>query len=78
MKQNKINKTLVELYNELPSAKTVLSPKKEFINRLMDVTHRSEMAVRGWISGRMPDKLAKSVISKELGIPVEVLFPKNK
>ncbi len=75
--QKKINKTLGELYKDLPSAKSVLSPKQEFIRRLMNVTHRSEMAVRGWVAGRTPDELVQSVISKELGIPAEILFPKD-
>ena len=34
--------------------------------------------VRMWCTGRQtPDALAQSVISKELGVPEEVLFPED-
>lgn len=69
------NMTFGERYKAL---KDVQTPMQEFVSHFAELTHRSENAVRMWISGeRMPDALAQEVISKDLGVPAEILFPKN-
>ena len=65
-------KTFRELYKEMDNT----TPKDAFIKRMIEITMKSEAAVRGWLYGAfIPDALTKSVISKELDIPVEILFP---
>ena len=55
-----------------------MSPKKMWIQRIAQVTHRSEATVRMWLSGRqVPEELIQEIIAKELGVPVEGLFPKE-
>lgn len=71
-------KSLRDLYDALPERSSVKTPKQEFVNRLCDVTKKSESAVRGWLAGAyVPDDLTKSVLERELGIPSYVLFPSN-
>lgn len=73
----KVNKTFAEIYNDIPYYKK--GAKTKFVNRIAEITHKKDITVRMWIMGRQtPDELTQSVISKELGIPAEVLFPKNK
>ena len=66
-------KTFRELYDEelnKPSA------AKLFIERVAELTHRSEVTVRFWLSGRQtPDELAQEVIAKNFGVDVKSLFP---
>lgn len=51
-------------------------PKLAFVERIAEITMKSESTVRGWLAGNVcPDALNQSIISKELGIPSEVLFP---
>lgn len=53
--------------------------KQEFVRRIASVTCKSESTVYNWTSGRFkPDALSQSVISKELGVPVEILFPQKE
>ncbi len=72
---NKKAKTFREIYESIDTS-SVVSPKTQFIMRIAKATMRSENAVRMWINGRqIPDMLAQNVIAKELGVPVEGLFP---
>ena len=80
-KNNKMSKeiqdkrTFGERYKAL---KDVATPMQEFVSHYAELTHRSENAVRMWISGeRMPDALAQDVISKDMGVPADILFPKK-
>lgn len=67
-------KSFKECYEEV----STMSPKKMWIQRIAQVTHRSEATVRMWLSGRqVPEELIQEIISKELGVPVEGLFPKE-
>lgn len=68
-------KTFREIYEALDP----VPPKTKWILRIAKATMRSENAVRMWLSGRqIPDMLVQSVIAKELGVPVEGLFPNNQ
>ncbi|WP_289075724.1 hypothetical protein [uncultured Bacteroides sp.] len=68
-------KTFREIYEALDP----VPPKTKWILRIAKATMRSENAVRMWLSGRqIPDLLVQSVIAKELGVPVEGLFPTNQ
>jgi hypothetical protein len=70
-------KTFMEIYEGYAKRPPLPTPRKEFMARIADLTKRSEFTVRMWCTGRQqPDALAQSVISKELGIPAETLFPK--
>ena len=65
-------KTFRELYNGVKN----VSPKADWIRRIAKVTMRTDNAVRMWINGRqVPDALTQSIIAKELGVPIEGLFP---
>ena len=67
-------KSFKECYKEI----STMSPKKMWIQRIAQVTRRSEATVRMWISGRqVPEELIQEIIAKELGVPVEGLFPKT-
>lgn len=73
-----MSKTFKEIYEALPER---TAPKSEFVKRIADVTKRSELTVRCWLSGRqVPDRLAQETIAEELGVPVDGLFinPKNQ
>lgn len=54
-------------------------PKKAFVQRMAEITMRSETTIRCWLAGSQnPDPLAKDVISRELGVPADELFPKKE
>ncbi len=66
-------KSLKELYEE---AKDV---PRAFIRRCAEVTMKSEVTVRGWLSGAyVPDELAKSRLAELFDTESEALFPNNK
>ena len=47
------------------------TPKQEFVRRIANVYN--------WLRGTFsPDKLCKKAISKELGAPIEILFPEGE
>ncbi len=67
--------TFKEIYNNIPNK----SPKTVWVEKIAVSTKKHPITVRMWLCGRQnPDELAKSVISMELGIPVEELFPTRK
>ena len=69
-------KSFKEIYDSIEKRPPMPTPRKEFMQRIAKLTKRLVFTVRMWCQGRqVPDALAQSVISKELGIPVEVLFP---
>lgn len=75
-KMTKNDKTFGEIYKALPDPPKIISPKLKFIQRIASVTQSSENAVRMWVSGRQrPDALKQAIISKELGVPSDTLFP---
>ena len=67
-----------QIYDELSGRSSVKTPKQEFIDRICSVTMKSPSTVRCWLAGAFaPDELTKSVLSKELGVPGECLFPNS-
>ena len=74
-KKNQDTRTFGERYKALKDEPT---PMQEFVSRYAKLTHRSENAIRMYISGeRVPDALVQEVISKDMGVPAEILFPKK-
>lgn len=74
-KKTEDNMTFGERYKAL---KDVQTPMQEFVSHYAELTHRSENAIRMYISGeRTPDALVQEVISKDMGVPAEILFPKK-
>lgn len=52
------------------------SAAQTFVMNVAKETHRTEFAVRSWLSGKSdPDPLVKDKLSKKFKVPVEVLFP---
>lgn len=53
-------------------------PKTAWVRRIARATMSSEFTVRMWLSGRqVPGQLTQHVIARELGVPVEGLFPQR-
>lgn len=68
--------TFKEHYQSLKDKARPLHPAKAFIQSIAEKTGRSPRTVQQWISGiQSPGKETASLISKELGEPVEALFP---
>ena len=71
-----VNKTLREIYEEQKKRPT---PATAFVNKLCEVTHRSEMTVRSWLTGKYrPDINTQIVLAQFLDSTVEDLFPPLK
>ena len=67
------NKTLLEIYKERKSLPT---PAMNFIRELSQVTHRSEMTVKGWLTGKFrPDINTQIVLAHHLNSESDILFP---
>lgn len=65
-------KTFRSIYEALDP----VPPKTKWVQRIAKATMRSENAVRMWLNGRQtPEPLVQNIIAKELGVPVEGLFP---
>ena len=66
-------KTFRELYDEELRKPTAA---QQFIRDVSELTHRSEVTVRFWLSGRQgPDELAQTIIAKKYNVDVKHLFP---
>lgn len=71
MSKRKIS--LADLYKEKMQQ---LSPGRQLIKDLMDVTGRSEVTIRMWISGKFqPEPIIQNIIAEKLDIDVDYLFP---
>lgn len=66
------NKSLRDIYEE---KKDLPTPAAVFVEELGKVTHRSEVTVRSWLSGKRPDINTQIVIAMYLKSDVETLFP---
>lgn len=72
-------KSFKEIYNSLPPRQAVKAPKAEFVEYIAKVTMKSTKTVYCWLCGaQKPDPLTLSVLSKELDVPGEVLFPQKR
>lgn len=53
--------------------------RAELVKRIMNITLSSASAVSRWVNGEsVPSKIRREIISRELGIPEEELFPKKE
>lgn len=69
-------KTFKELYDEELRKPTAA---QKFVSEVSELTHRSEVTVRMWLSGRqVPDELAQTIIAKKFNVDVKSLFPKEE
>lgn len=67
------NKTLKEIYEE---QKKLPTPAQAFVTKLCEVTHRNEITVRGWLSGKnRPDINTQIVLAYHFKTNVDSLFP---
>ena len=63
-------KTFRELYDEELRKPTAA---QQFIRDVSELTHRSEVTVRFWLSGRqVPDELAQTIIAKKYNVDVKL------
>lgn len=68
--------TLAERYQEAKNKERPLTPAVAFIREVADVTKKSDIAVRRWISGEVtPDALTQQVLAKHFKCTPEDLFP---
>lgn len=68
--------TLREHYQSLKEQQRPPHPARQFILTIAEKTGRSTRTVQQWLSGQQePDHGSKIVISNEVGIPPEELFP---
>lgn len=69
-------KTFRELYDEELRKPTAA---QRFIREVSELTHRSEVTVRFWLSGRQaPDELAQTIIAQKYNVDVKHLFPSKE
>lgn len=68
--------TLTERYQEAKKQGRPLTPAVVFIREVADVTKKSEIAVRRWLSGDVvPDALTQEVLASHFNCQPEELFP---
>ncbi len=69
-------KTFADFFKEAQSQK---HPSVAFIDKIAEITHRTPIAVRKWVTGEnTPDYNCQEIISKFLGAPREQLFPPKR
>lgn len=69
-------KTFKELYDEELRKPTAA---QKFVSEVSELTHRSEVTVRMWLSGRqVPDELAQTIIAQKFNVDVKSLFPREE
>ena len=71
--------TLIERYQQAKAKKQAapMTPAAAFVQEIANVSKKSEIAVRRWLSGKIePDALTQDVLAKHFGTTVEDLFPK--
>ena len=70
--------TLVERYQQAKCQGRPITPAAAFIREISEVTKKSEIAVRRWLSGETePDALTQEVLAKHFDTTPQQLFPKN-
>lgn len=68
-------KSFVEMYESLATTREVVTPRRDFVERIAKLTKKSVYTVRGWANkGIAPDALTQAVLEKELGVKASVLF----
>ncbi len=67
--------TLSERYEQI-KAEMPMSPARAFLLEVANVTKKSELAVRRWLSGESePDALTKEVLARHFNCTADELFP---
>lgn len=70
--------TFRERYHQAKSQARPVAPATAFIREIAEVTKKSEIAVRRWLSGETePDALTQEVLAKYLNTTPAELFPKQ-
>lgn len=70
--------TLAEMYSQAKEMERPVAPATAFIRDIANVTKKSEVAVRRWLSGDSePDALTQEVLAKHFNSTPEQLFPKQ-
>ncbi|MBD5200751.1 MAG: hypothetical protein HDS85_01705 [Bacteroidales bacterium] len=70
--------TLLDLYQQAKNQERPVAPATAFIREVAQVTKKSEIAIRRWLSGECePDKLTKDVLAQHFNITPEELFRKK-
>lgn len=70
--------TLLDRYQNAKNQARPLSPAAAFIREVAEVTKKSEIAIRRWLSGECePDELTKTVLAQHFNSTPEELFPKR-
>lgn len=68
--------TLQELYQQAKSQHRPVAPATAFIREVAEVTKKSEIAVRRWLSGEsLPDALTQEVLARHFDTSPDQLFP---
>lgn len=71
--------TLAELYQHAKEMERPVTPATAFVREIADLTKKSEIAVRRWLSGDSePDALTQEVIAKHFNSTPQQLFPKHQ
>ena len=74
--------TLKELYARAKKQGRETSPAAAFVREVAEVTKKSEIAVRRWlsnsISGCEPDALTQEVLARHFGTTADELFPSKQ
>lgn len=70
--------TLLDLYQQAKSQERPVAPATAFIREVAQVTKKSEIAIRRWLSGECePDELTKVVLAKHFNTTPDELFRKK-
>lgn len=68
--------TLLEHYQQAKNQVRPVAPATAFVREVADVTKKSELAVRRWLSGETePDALTQEVLAKHFNTTSSELFP---
>lgn len=67
--------TFIDFYQQ---AKNQPQPAYLFIKKIAHLTHRSEIAVRKWVAGKVtPDINVQEKLAKHFHVPMKELFPQE-
>lgn len=70
--------TLSERYQHAKNQSRPVTPAAAFIREISEITKKSEIAVRRWLSGESePDALTQEVLAKHFNTTPDILFPKR-
>ena len=73
--------TLKELYNQAKSAPKPDTPANALIKQIAEITKKSEIAVRRWVtdsdSACSPDALTQEVLARHFNTTPAELFPRQ-